>query len=388
MSLGVTDFFLVNHKSTDDTEDILIKKYSNMANLQVFKKKSEPFLQGRIMTILALAAKKNGFDIFIPFDSDEFYDLVNPNSNLTKALEPKLFGNGTFLKIPEIDYVQHQSVKNFSELNFSTIKFRAQVISDSDEKLKKHILNGGSALARYPSHKIIVNLNSINDFYNFSITEGSHHIANQSEANVATSQELVIRHIPFRSRESLELKKNLGERRRSAGFSPEVGFQNRRLAESDSINLDEYWRKNSYIDSDGEVSTTDKSGYLQLLRDDGIITIHKRIITFRENINKKSSLFKEEIAAPHYPSIQDEIFSVAVDSRAGFPDLETLNSENIYLKSNLYHTELELKGVREDYEKLANAYNGVMHSFSWKLTRFIRALSASLQKIRSTKRKS
>jgi hypothetical protein len=64
--------------------------------------------------------------------------------------------------------------------------------------------------------------------------------------------EIFFAHLPYRSRNSIGIKKRLGLNRISAKFDAETGWQNQMLIKLDEQELDELWQRNSFkINSDG-----------------------------------------------------------------------------------------------------------------------------------------
>ena len=93
---GISDFYLIDHGSSDFATDLIFESLDGVANISIFKRESEKFLQGRMMTLLALLAKEDGFDAFVPFDADEFLDTTSPELGLTNEISQLINDNQNF----------------------------------------------------------------------------------------------------------------------------------------------------------------------------------------------------------------------------------------------------------------------------------------------------
>jgi hypothetical protein len=372
VSHGVVDFYLFDHKSTENVVSNILDKLGNRASFHIVKKVSEPFLQGRMMSLLALSALEDGFDLFIPFDADEFLDLDSYESNLIKVLEKEFEHNSPAILVPERDYIQNSMVEVFSETNLQHIKFATKVEEVSEDLLKDFVLKGGTSLARSKSHKSIINLKKVQENPNFAIAEGSHFIGGIKRKELSVAEDLIIRHIPFRSKSALQLKAVDGERRDKAGFKKDVGFHSRKLAYRSQDFLNDYWLLNSYteVGLDGQVEF--ESELVSLVADSSFSHVYERILKSRQVA--ETVITQKYVAATEAENKLHnlQILALAIDSPIGFPEFESLKAENEHLRDIRKHLEAEIVGVREEHDKLAIVLNNILRSTSWKITKFLR----------------
>jgi hypothetical protein len=374
ISHGVVDFYLFDHKSTENVVSNILDKLGNRANIRIIRKDSEPFLQGRMMSLLALNALADGFDVFIPFDADEFIDTNGTDLNLISELKIEFEKNHPAVLISELDYVQNSNVEIFSENDLREIKFSVKVKDVADEDLKEYILKGGTSLARSKSKKAILNLHSVEQNQNFSIAEGSHFINGVNKEDLPVAKNLIIRHLPFRSKNAMQLKAVDGERRDKAGFEKNVGFHSRKLANKSSEFLNGYWLLNSYTENEEGLHFGDNSDLVSLAPDSSFRCVHERILKARvKTAHMKSQKFSSINAIEN--RVSNKILAMAIDNPIGFPEFENLKSENVYLRDLREHLQTEIEGIRKDHDILAVELNRVLRSTSWKLTKYLRIIN-------------
>lgn len=246
---GITDFYLINHASEQDAGSALVRLFDGKADIRLLRKDSRPFFQGAMMTLLARLAYQDGFDVFLPLDSDEFVDCDDPGTDLTHELgrwveEEKSLG----LTVPVVDYVQSASVEMFTSGSLASCIYRclpnrAQVPGWPVEGPRPYFTHE-------PEYKAFLNLRAIEDADAFAIAEGNHAILPGPDGRGAVtrtvSPTLVIRHLPFRSRQGTLRRQEHGARRRLAGWPAGSGWQNQQLAELSPSQLADYWEGSSW----------------------------------------------------------------------------------------------------------------------------------------------
>ena len=275
---GVKDFYLVNHASALDLGSELKNSFKNHARVNVFKKKSIEFNQARIMNLLAKMAQAEGFDVFIPFDSDEFWGT----DDLDKALSAEIEmwwnrSSSTTLKVIEVDYVMDTTVESFSATDLAKVKFRALSHQVDPEKAKVSIKGGDTYFSRSPSHKSIIRLRDTQgNPTNLNLNEGNHDAVGEN-AIADFSHSLVIRHLPFRSREATLRRAEQGRRRIAAGFPESIGWQNQMISQMDHDEKNDFWLNNSISEDDFNFQAMKLlSSKLRLIPDDSLGKILKK----------------------------------------------------------------------------------------------------------------
>jgi hypothetical protein len=339
---GISDFYLIDHGSSDFATDLVFESLDGVANISIFKRESEKFLQGRMMTLLALLAKADGFDVFVPFDADEFLDTTSPELSLTNEISQLINDNQNFFLVEVVDYVQSVEIEKFTERNLSDMKYRA-VVNNRSGDLKSRILKGGTTFARpATSYKAVINLNNI-QIPDFLIHEGNHLATGfRITKEVTRSKNLVIRHAPFRSRARTLMRRTQGARRQKAGFSPDIGYQNQRLANLSEADLERYWLCNSYsLDDVSNVATlTIEDSIVDLVEDYSLEKIWQRILTRRIQFHDKSGSDQTK-SRKCVVSAVNPLFDLAVDVPNGTLQFQSIKNQLIEYNALKYHLEQE-----------------------------------------------
>ena len=377
---GVTDFFLINHASDDNALELIQHKLNGRASIRIINKESKPFLQGRMMSLLAIAAKKEDFNIFIPFDSDEFIDTYDSDNDFKNILLEFSKSQATHNKVPIIDYVQKVTIMDFVEESLENVRYRAEVKFNENWHKKEYILSGGTGLVSAGSFKVIINLDAIDNFGLFQIQEGNHELILGYENFAPINERLVIRHLPFRSMNRTKLRAIQGSRRRIAGFSNEIGFQNQQLELKNEAQLSEYWLRNSWESKNGKVNLAIPSEFVDIIED---FSLAKRLESIREarETHRTNSDYFIEILDSRFQNF----FENAIDLMVGFPEVEKTKLDLVEMESRNYHLSLEIKGVRQDHDILASRLNQVLNSASWRFTKSLRTISGFMRSWRRRK---
>ena len=84
---GITDFYLVLHNEALSVSENLVGAFSTRANLTIIHHDHPAFNHGAISNMLLAQARRDGFDVHLPFDSDEFYVSTDARFTLAKAIE-------------------------------------------------------------------------------------------------------------------------------------------------------------------------------------------------------------------------------------------------------------------------------------------------------------
>jgi hypothetical protein len=242
---GVKDFFFILHNSDSDLTVELQELFSDSANIHFLLKPSEPFFQGTMMTFLANWARWEGFDIFIPIDSDEFLLSESSEYKVVDFLK-KWYQNedSLALKVPLMNYVQSKDVYDFNSKTALNSNYLAVARSEAMSETKEAVFSGGSIVNKGTETKVVVKLTPNSSL---EISEGSHYITSGGDLMEGDSQgNLFIAHLPYRSRNSMIVKVRGGQNLIRAQFQEDTGWQNQMLVGFNEDELDEIWSRNSF----------------------------------------------------------------------------------------------------------------------------------------------
>lgn len=377
--LGVSRFFVIDHLSNEDRAREVIASLGTSAEITFLKKTTTPFLQGRMMSLLATLAKDEGFDVFIPFDADEFHDAIDGLQTSFSAELESWFSGGeaSHLHLPVRDYVQASDVLVFDGSSLRTATWRVSSELTPSE-WEEYVRRGGSALIHRKRSKIIVRLSGRNAPALPMIEEGSHALescGDECGEGHSWSTTLLVRHLPFYAAEVVARKRTHRAGRLAAGFSIEIGLQNNVLQEiSDSDSA--IWMRNSQ--TDGFAGDTDVS----LDKDDGLIELYRRLVDSGFTQEKKALRGNSRVKSREDRSSDNLIqkaFEWALDNSIGFPDLERLRLESAQSESEITRANNDAAHARSKLEEL-------YRSKSWRWTSLFRSISRALNRVRKGSR--
>jgi len=329
VSLGVEDFYLIDHMSVRNHGSELRSMFSDYARINLARKISTPFLQGRMMSILAELARRDGFDYFVPFDSDEFLDAHvscgHAASSIGNLISREGIGEEHGLLMPLVQYVQSVEVQKFTVSSLFSARFIVENTRMGDGLWRKFLSDGGTPLLRPANPKIILNLNRLDDGQFYVVTEGNHSIQiggpNQQNPIIVRSENVCLRHLPYHSQAGLVTKQNLGRRRRDAGFNATIGVQNQNLAELSDSGLKRYWKRVSY-QKDETLATGVVGTKIPLIQDSGLASVLERIQSLGidlDALGQVESRDADVLENCENSRFKEQILSVSIDSPAGFP---------------------------------------------------------------------
>jgi hypothetical protein len=329
VSLGVEDFYLIDHLSQENRGDELSALFADKARVRVARKMTAPFLQGRTMSILAEAARRDGFSHFIPFDSDEFLDISESGGTHPPSLRHWISSEGAGelggLLVPVINYVQSSAVESFTHSDLASASFIVENYSRPDQEWRDFLVRGGSPLLRPSNPKVLFRLALEEGQEIRAVGEGNHSVKivddQHQELILPTSTALRVRHLPYRSRASLSSKRNLGRRRKAAGFDPTIGIQNQLLAARSDSALDALWEQVSYR-GEGKMPRLALGRDSALIADPGLASVLQRVQSLEVDLEawaKSKNRNAEFSPGPDRSSLQEQLFSLALDSPVGFP---------------------------------------------------------------------
>ncbi|MEO0024255.1 MAG: hypothetical protein RL196_696 [Actinomycetota bacterium] len=324
VSQGILDFYLIRHDEPGTEIETLLDEFRGHARIRLVSKTTAPFVQGRMMTFLAQAARADGFDVFVPFDSDEFLQNATDAPPLLEQLGVLARSKDVAWLLTCKDLVQESTVDIFSEPHLLSAKFACQKrigFAPSDSAEISHL---GQRFAEPAGQKVIINLNCLPSDNDFHIYEGQHSLYVRSKSTQGRPIEtLAIAHLPYRSRQNLFDRKNQARRRSAAGFGANVGTHQRvhLLASPETLNAQ--WRELSWVQNESGFSFATPNDAIELVADESLARVAARISEFG-----KQALCVEETQSWNESSsnqrFAQQIIDMAIDSENGFAGRNSL----------------------------------------------------------------
>jgi hypothetical protein len=203
---GIRDFYLVFHCDQPDVSKMLVATMGNLANFTIYHHNGEDFHQSALTNMLLQMARADGCEVFLPFDSDEFFEPTEGALNLADAIsEWVASGNGEQMHVPMYNYFATNDAEVFSAQTLGQITHRVRV--------KPGILKDEINSRFWWLSKSISRIDDAPRAEEINITIGNHQTlrsrdpltrfapTDPSTPDVPESYPIVIRHIPWRSRE-------------------------------------------------------------------------------------------------------------------------------------------------------------------------------------------
>jgi hypothetical protein len=256
---GITDLWLIDDGSARDRSSALRRAFAGRATLRIVRKRGTAVYRERMQSLLADVARREGFDIFVPFDHDEFLDVtgdaVDVHTELTTWFNA---GSGLELLVPVEHYLQHASVHSFGAEALEQCRYRVPRGLPTLRFDAKPVPGGGNQLGVHEGHKAILKLRQMPSSETLSIADENHRVMIGRELlaqPAKRSEKLVIRHLPFRSRASLNGRVQDVRRRRLQSLPAASPLRIGLLEDVDEALLDGVWAANSWSeDSEGGTS--------------------------------------------------------------------------------------------------------------------------------------
>jgi hypothetical protein len=202
---GIRDFYLVLHGDQPDLSEELVATMGKLANFTIYHHNSPDFRQTAMTNMLLELARADGCEVFLPFDSDEFYEPTEEGRILVDVIsEWVASGNGEQMHVPMYNYFAPKDAERFSAQTLGHMTHRVRVKPGfSNDELNSRLwwlLKSISRIGDIPEAEMI------------HVTIGNHQTLRPREPltlfvppvpstpEVPESYPLVIRHIPWRSR--------------------------------------------------------------------------------------------------------------------------------------------------------------------------------------------
>jgi hypothetical protein len=227
---GIRDFYLVQHGDQPDVSEKLVATMGKLANFTIYHHNNPYFRQAAMTNMLLELARADGFDVFLPFDSDEFFDVTDAERTLGEVLDEWVrSNNGEQLIVPMFNYLAPRDTEVFGPQTLRRITHRVRPkVGVTREQLSARML---------PLHKSIARLRGSSAAELANVVLGNHETLGPrtllsvfepdvpSVPGAPASYPVVVRHLPRRSRaftmEPLLLQRAL-ETSVTSGESPEA----------------------------------------------------------------------------------------------------------------------------------------------------------------------
>jgi hypothetical protein len=205
VSQGIVDFYIVDHRSSGNPLDTFLREVPVEARIHWVRKNSTLYSQSPTMTALAHLARQDGFDAFVPFDSDEFF--TSTSGLLVDHIGEWLATSETrALRCLMENFYQSQSVENFTARDLASVHYRAEYGDVPSE----HFVDTNDMFARYKfsarQHKSIMRLVPGPDGDFDWLSTGNHRVINVltgERCAESTTRNVSVLHLPCRSKSGL-----------------------------------------------------------------------------------------------------------------------------------------------------------------------------------------
>lgn len=202
---GITDFYIVDHRSQGSPRDLFARQIPREANVHWARKESPYFSQASTMTALAHLARQDGFEAFVPFDIDEFF--TGNDNTLLDEITTWLDGDSTrALRIPMVNFFQSRDVEQFTPQTLAKVRYSAV----DGAKPLEYLLDRDPEFRRYPFSsprlKSVMRLvGGVDGDFDW-LTNGNHHVVHISTGErypATVSSTISVFHLPYRSRDGI-----------------------------------------------------------------------------------------------------------------------------------------------------------------------------------------
>ncbi len=199
VSEGITDFFLVLHNESRLISEQLVESFQGRANLTVIHHNHPNFMQAAVTNVILSMARTAGFDVFLPFDADEFFVSTDPDRKLRDVISDwAASGNGEQMIVPMVNYLVPRDVDVFRARTLERMPYRVELTPGSNRLL---------ASPRLRQHrKSVVRLSGVPFADQIWVVAGSHSAlrgatnVSQYAAGEGATPPIFVCHVPWRSR--------------------------------------------------------------------------------------------------------------------------------------------------------------------------------------------
>ena len=200
---GITDFYLVLHNEDLSVSENIVAAFGTRANFTIIHHEHPDFDHGAISNMLLAQARREGFDVYLPFDSDEFYVSTDSRFSLSEAIERWFVHETTEqIHVPNKNFVAPRSLDEFTTRSLSRLTHRFEY--------KPGVQNEDMRRRLEAMRKSISRLSGIPDA-EFTVVQAGNHSTYRGRQRLTRKAPEVpfnfgieILHVPFRSRITTE----------------------------------------------------------------------------------------------------------------------------------------------------------------------------------------
>jgi len=383
VSLGITDLWLVDHSSPEDRSEELRRAMAGRADLRVVRKSSLPLLHGRIQSLLAEVARQEEFDVFVPFDHDEYLDVAVDGTDVLAEIAAWYEDSAEAeILVPIKEYLQRSSVRDFGPDTLDSCRFSVPRGRSPSATEEVGFAVGQTALGGSALHKALVNLRAIPSGQRLTIAQGSHRVrvadANPTE-HPHLSETLVIRHLPYRSRAAIRGRVEASRRHRMASLPRSVSWHLRDFDEADDALLDRVWSAHSWTEQGGSAlgvhvpgSPTAALSYDPRLA--AILGALRDVVTERYGGRCEGA----DLPAGSDERLAERLLAAAVDSDVGLPPHHATDAGTPSThEANRRHAEAGDGGATDGEARASLELQRLLQTRSWRWTRPLRRIVPS-----------
>ena len=200
---GITDFYIILHNENRSVSENIISSFGSRANLTLIHHNHPEFRQVGLSNMLRTKARRDGCNVFLPFDSDEFFVSTDKRLTLSDAIERWFFDNTTEqILVPNVNFLSPRELDDFTTGSLSLISHRVE--------FKPHVPYKDMKRRIEPMLKSVSRLSGMPDSENTAVFVGNHQTF-RGRSRVSNKQPeppvnfpIKCLHVPFRSRRTTE----------------------------------------------------------------------------------------------------------------------------------------------------------------------------------------
>jgi len=311
---GITDFYIVLHNEDGSVSKNIDTAFGTRANFTIVHHDHPDFNHGAISNLMLALARRDGFDVYLPIDSDEFYVSTDARFSLAESIE-QWFVHDTSeqIHVPNKNFLAPRTLDEFTTRSLGHMTHRLEY--------KANVRNVDMRRRLEAMRKSISRLSNIPDA-EFTVVQAGNHTTYRGRQRLSLKPPEVpfnfaieVLHVPFRSRVTTE-NPLLLERAIGAADRQPVELSPSQLKKR----ILQTWNEVSVSTAEQRVAVTDKGSYL-LYADDALNRILQGIADAGFDIDDQwcASTKSPDQTTEEYTTrviVSDTFFDVAVTALA------------------------------------------------------------------------